>query len=111
MRVAVVGSRSIKYADLDDYLPDGIDEIVSGGALGIDTLARDYARRHKLKLTEFLPDYERFGNGAPLRRNDEIVDYADCVYAFWDGRSRGTRYVIERARRAGKRCLVFVLRP
>lgn len=109
MRVAVVGSRGIRYANLDEYLPDGIDEIVSGGAVGIDTLAKDYARRHGLRLTEFLPDYGRYGRGAPLVRNEQIVDYADCVYAFWDGRSTGTRHVVRYARMKGKPCHVFKL--
>ncbi len=107
MKAAVIGSRSIRIACLDDYLPGGIDEIVSGGAVGVDTLARDYARRHGLRLTEFLPDYETYGRAAPLRRNDEIIDYADVVFAFWDGESHGTRYVIEKCREKGKRVRVF----
>lgn len=107
MKAAVIGSRSIRIACLDEYLPKDIDEIVSGGAVGIDTLARDYAKRHGLRLKEFLPDYKTYGRGAPLRRNDEIIKYADVVYAFWDGESRGTRYVIERCRALGKRVRVF----
>ena len=61
MRVAVIGSRSLSVANLEEYLPDGVTEIVSGGARGIDSSARDYARTHQLKLTEFLPEYERYG--------------------------------------------------
>lgn len=109
MKAAVIGSRRIENANLDEYLPDGIDEIVSGGAVGIDTLAKDYARRHGLRLTEFLPDYEHYGRRAPLIRNEQIVDYADCVYAFWDGKSNGTRYVVRYARMQGKPCHVFKL--
>lgn len=107
MKVAVIGSRSIRIACLDEYLPDGIDEIVSGGAVGVDTLARDYAQRHGLRLTEFLPDYKTYGRGAPLRRNDQIIDYADIVYAFWDGESHGTRYVIDKCRAKGKQIKIF----
>ena len=95
MKVAVIGSRGLHVDHLEDYLPERVTEIVSGGAKGIDTCAKDYALRHELKLTEFLPEYEKYGRGAPLRRNVTIIEYADLVLAFWDGRSRGTKYVID----------------
>ena len=95
MRVAVIGSRGLHVDHLEDYLPEGTTEIVSGGARGVDSCARKYALRHGLKLTEFLPEYEKYGRGAPLRRNVTIIEYADLVLAFWDGKSRGTNYVID----------------
>ena len=99
MRVAVIGSRGLHVDHLEDYLPKGVTEIVSGGAKGIDTCAKDYALRHGLKLTEFLPEYEKYGRGAPLRRNITIIEYADLVLAFWDGKSRGTKYVIDNCKK------------
>ena len=56
MKVAVIGSRSLTVQKLEEYLPQGVTEIVSGRAKGIDTCAREYALREGLKLTEFLPD-------------------------------------------------------
>lgn len=102
MKIAIVGSRNLKIDNLGNYLPAGTTEIVSGGARGTDTCAREYAKAHGLKLTEFLPDYERYGKGAPLRRNLEIIDYADAIFAFWDGKSRGTAYTIKKAQDIGK---------
>ena len=99
MKAAVIGSRGLYVDHLGDYLPEGVTEIVSGGAEGIDTCAREYAQRHGLKLTEFLPEYEKYGRGAPLRRNITIIEYADFVLAFWDGRSRGTKYVIDNCKK------------
>ena len=99
MKVAVIGSRGLHVDHLEDYLPKGVTEIVSGGAKGIDTCAKDYALQHGLKLTEFLPEYEKYGRGAPLRRNITIIEYADLVLAFWDGRSRGTKYVIDNCKK------------
>ena len=99
MRVAVIGSRGLHVDHLEDYLPEGVTEIVSGGAKGIDTCAKDYALRHGLKLTEFLPEYEKYGRGAPLRRNITIIEYADFVLAFWDGSSRGTKFVIDNCKK------------
>lgn len=98
MKVAVIGSRNLQVADLSRFLPAETTEIVSGGARGIDTCAREYALAHQLKLTEFLPDYQSFGRGAPLKRNITIIEHADLVLAFWDGQSRGTKYVIDQCK-------------
>lgn len=94
MKLAIIGSGGLTVQNLEKYLPDHVTEIVSGGAKGIDTCAREYARKNHMQLTEFLPEYEKYGRAAPLRRNLLIIDYADEVLAFWDGHSRGTKYVI-----------------
>lgn len=109
MKIAVVGSRGLSVENLGDFLPDGVSEIVSGGARGIDTIAREYARANGITLTEILPEYGKYGRAAPLRRNLQIIDYADEVIAIWDGRSRGTKYVIEQCRKKGKRVTVYVV--
>ena len=101
MKVAVIGSRGLIVNDLGKYLPENTTEIVSGGAKGIDTCARNYASSHDLKLTEFLPEYNKYGRGAPLKRNLQIIEYADVVIAFWDGKSRGTKYVIDNCKKQG----------
>lgn len=94
MKTAVVGSRNLTVDNLEDYLPKETREIVSGGAKGIDTCAKEYAQKAGLAYTEFLPEYRIYGKGAPLRRNEKIVQYADFVLIFWDGKSRGTKFVI-----------------
>ena len=106
MKVAVVGSRGIRRINLEKYLPKECDEIVSGGAIGVDTLARNYAIANGLKLKEFLPEYEKYGRRAPILRNFLIVDYADEVIAFWDGESRGTFSVIDYCYKKGKKIRV-----
>lgn len=109
MKVAIIGSRGLKVENLGGYLPAETTEIVSGGARGIDTCAREYAVANDIKLTEFLPEYEKYGRSAPLKRNDTIIEYADHVIAFWDGKSRGTKYVIDRCDKIGKPVItVFV---
>jgi hypothetical protein len=110
MKIAVIGSRGLIVCDLENYLPAETTEIVSGGARGIDTCARFFAHKNGLKITEFLPDYEKYGKIAPLMRNLEIIDYSDEVYAFWDGTSRGTKFVIENCRRKKKKLHIFMLK-
>ena len=90
MKVAIIGSRNLNVTDFENYLPEGTTEIVSGGAKGVDSCAKIFALTKGLKVTEFLPDYSRYGKAAPLRRNVEIAEYADVVLAFWNGTSRGT---------------------
>ena len=62
---------------------------------------------NSLKQKEFLPGYAGYGKSAPLKRNLQIIDYADLVIAFWDGSSRGTRYVIEHCKKRGKKVAVY----
>lgn len=109
MKTAVIGSRGITDINLETYLPEGTDEIVSGGAKGVDTLAREYAVKHGIRLTEFLPDYSRYKRGAPLKRNEQIIEYADVILAFWDGQSKGTKFVIDKAEKSGKEVRVIVI--
>lgn len=109
MKVAVIGSRGLSVTDLGRYLPENTTEIVSGVARGVDTSAREYALSHGIKLTEFLPEYTRFGRSAPLKRNITIIEYADIVLAFWDGKSRGTKFVIDNCRRLGVEVRIYIM--
>ena len=109
MKIAVIGSRGITITKLEEYLPENVTEIVSGGAKGVDTSAKEYALAHELKLTEFLPDYKRYSRGAPLKRNIEIIEYADAVIAFWDGKSKGTKFMIDECEKRGIPVTVHIM--
>lgn len=111
MKVAVIGSRGIRVDNLENYLPIGTTEIVSGGAKGVDACAREYALKTHLKLTEFLPKYNEFGKSAPLKRNVYIIEYVDLVLAFWDGKSKGTAFVIKKCKEMNVACEVHILLP
>ncbi len=102
MKVAVVGSRNLTNIELDKFISEETEEIVSGGAVGVDFCAAKYAKEKGLRLTEFIPRYDRYGRAAPIVRNKMIVDYADKIFIFWNGSSKGTLSVIEYARKVGK---------
>jgi hypothetical protein len=108
VKVAIVGSRGLKISNLGNYLPDSVTEIVSGGAKGIDTCAKEYALSNGIKLTEFLPEYEKYGRLAPLKRDITIIESVELVLAFWDGASHGTKYVIDNCKRRGIPVKVFL---
>lgn len=110
MKVAVIGSRNLTVSNLEDNLPENVTEIISGGAKGIDSRAKSYALQSGLKYTEFLPEYEKYGRAAPLKRNIQIIEASDFVIAFWDGESRGTKFVIDKCAELKKECRVIVLK-
>ena len=112
MKVAIIGSRTApENAEelIRSQLPDTTSEIVSGGAVGIDQAAARVAAEQGIPLTAILPDYDTYGRRAPLKRNDDIIDRADMVLAFWDGESRGTQYVIGECLKRQKRVVYISL--
>lgn len=109
MKVAVIGSRGLTVDNLGDYLPENTTEIISGGAKGIDACAKEYANANGIRLMEFLPEYEKYGKNAPLKRNITIIENADLVIAFWDGKSRGTKFVIDKCQALGKNLQVIII--
>ena len=108
MKVAIIGSRSLTITNLEDYIPENAVEIISGGAKGIDSCAKDFALKNSLQYTEFLPEYDKYGRSAPLKRNLQIIDYADFVLAFWNGKSRGTKFVIDNCKKINKPIKIYV---
>lgn len=90
-----------------DYYISNIREkykitIISGGALGADSLGERYARENRFKIKRFLPDWEKYGRSAGPRRNKLMVETADYVICFWDGKSPGTRSTVNYTKAAGK---------
>ena len=114
-RIAIVGSR-----DFVDYefickevlnLGFNIQEIVSGGARGVDRLAAKFAKDRNIPLKEFLADWEAEPKRAGFIRNQDIVDRADIVIAFWDGASPGTKSTIDLSKKAGKTVYIIKVPP
>lgn len=102
MRFGIVGSRS--FIDYDIFLKwvlkfhKDIKSIVSGGAVGADSLAERYAKYWSIPIKVIRPKWEKHGRGAGFIRNTEIVQNSDMIIAFWDGQSSGTKNTIDKAR-------------
>lgn len=116
MRVIVCGSRgwqdSETIAARLASIPDpGSVTIVHGGAKGADRIAKQEAKKAGMLVESHYPDYDTFSpNTAPLERNEKMASLgADLCIAFWDGNSRGTAHMINRAHRHG--IPVEVIRP
>lgn len=97
MNIAIIGSRNcgdLTVEKIIQNIPEQCTCIISGGAMGVDSLAKTAARQLKIPIQEYLPDYAVFGRKAPIYRNYSIINHADQVLAFWDYQSRGTQHVI-----------------
>ena len=105
VRIGIVGSRSITSSEyvfsvLDFYLSRLLEEnevvIVSGGAVGVDSLGAQWAELRKLKTEIYLPDWQTHGKKAGFLRNQQIIDNSDYLIAITTG-SNGTADSIKRA--------------
>lgn len=106
MKIAVVGSREFKDEKfISDILlnPElnntGI--LVSGGAKGVDTWAEEIWDNMGWEKIIFKPNWNKYGKKAGFLRNQQIVDVADKLIAFWNGKSKGTKHSIDLAVKKG----------
>lgn len=100
-KVIIAGTRDFNNyhllkMKLDKILSNIIDDIiiVSGKARGADTLGEKYAKEKGYQIAEFPADWEKFGRSAGYKRNVQMAEYADACVCFWDGRSPGTKHMI-----------------
>jgi ABC-type sugar transport system substrate-binding protein len=112
VKVGIVGSRGFDdYPTMERILLETInpmeDSIVSGGAKGADTLAKRFADENEIYIKEFPAEWNVHGKYAGLYRNDDIVAQSDYIIAFWDGKSKGTKDTIDKARDKGIVVMVF----
>lgn len=115
-KVIVAGSRNFSnYKLLKDVCNETLREkkkeynivIVSGGARGADKAGEMYANEEKLDLEIFPADWKKFGKAAGFRRNEQMAEFADALIAFWDGKSHGTKHMIDIATEKGMKVKVI----
>lgn len=75
--------------------------IISGGASGADALGEQYAKERGYKILRYPAQWKKYGRQAGPMRNREMADNADALIAYWDGESRGTKNMIEEAKKRG----------
>ena len=111
MKIAVAGSRhytdyeeAVEYIDrcIHNLAKDEENIILSGGCRGADMLGERYALEHIHKIERFPARWDKYGKAAGIIRNKRIADSADVIICFWDGKSKGTKALIEYAKKLGK---------
>lgn len=83
------------------------DKIIQGGASGVDTAARFYAKANNIENKTYIPAWKKFGKAAGIIRNSYMVKACDKGVAIWDGKSRGTKDTIDKLTKANKLLKVF----
>jgi hypothetical protein len=108
MKVIIAGSRDITTLDNETIshivgtTPFKITELVNGGARGIDLSAYNWAKAKRLPIKTFIPEWDEHGRAAGPIRNRQMAEYADALIAIWDGKSRGTKNMIDTMKRLKK---------
>lgn len=103
MRVIIAGGRYFDNYELlstkcDKILQNQDDvTIISGGAKGADSLGEKYAKERGYTIEIFPAKWNEYGKKAGMIRNVEMADSSDSLIAFWDGKSKGTKHMIDKA--------------
>lgn len=101
MKIIIAGSRDFndyeRLRDYCDYLLQNKDniEIVSGAARGADELGERYAVERGYPITRFFPNWNKYRKSAGYIRNEDMAEYADALIVFWNGKSKGTKHMID----------------
>jgi hypothetical protein len=114
MKVIIAGGRTFNdynllYQKCDKALSMQKEvEIVSGTANGADKLGEKYANEKGFKIKQFPANWDSHGKSAGYIRNEEMAKYADALIAFWDGKSKGTKHMIDLAKRYNLKVKVII---
>jgi orotate phosphoribosyltransferase len=111
MRLIIAGTRNFfdyEYfkKTVDSILKETPKEIISGGAKGADYLAYRYAHEKKIPFTEVRAEWEKHGKAAGPIRNKAMASMGTHCIVFWNGKSRGTRNMIDNATCSNLRLIV-----
>ena len=117
-KVIIAGSRNFEnYALMSEKLNDlfvhssefngSVIKIISGMAKGADTLAIRYADEHKLTKLLFPANWKSYPRIAGFLRNEDMLSIATHLIVFWDGKSSGTKHMIDIAKEKGIPFWVF----
>ena len=110
-KVVIAGCRNYNnYAEAKEYIDFCLTDIrekntiviISGGAVGADALGERYAKENGFKIEKHPADWKTYGRGAGPIRNKQMAEASDFVICFWDEESKGTKSMIDYARKCGK---------
>jgi predicted Rossmann fold nucleotide-binding protein DprA/Smf involved in DNA uptake len=105
MKTIIAGGRNITdYRLVESAIRNSgftISEVVCGGAKGVDSIGEEWALIYGLPVVKFPADWNKYGLSAGPRRNRQMAEYAEALVAVWDGKSPGTKNMIDVARELG----------
>jgi len=112
MKVIIAGSRNlIKHSYIQTAVEKSgfqIDEVVSGCAVGADSLGEYWAEMNSIPVKKFPAPWDQYGKAAGAIRNVRMAEYADAAIVVWDGVSKGSKHMIKEMHDRRKPCYVHV---
>lgn len=109
MKVIIAGGR--EFADYEllkkvcNHMLSKTDQssitVVSGGARGVDKMGESYAKEHGIECIVMNAEWDKYGKSAGYLRNQAMANISTHLIAFWDGKSRGTKHMIDIAKKDG----------
>jgi len=105
MKTIIAGSREpgcnvhIALDAVHETFSMHITEVVSGTARGVDQLGETWAENLDIPVTRMPADWDGQGRSAGYVRNEQMAKYADACICIWDGQSRGTKHMIDLAKK------------
>ena len=115
IKIVIAGCRDYNnYEEAKEYINLCISSIrygnkiiiLSGGASGAYKIGERYAKENGFEVELYPADWEKYGKSAGPIRNKLMAENCDCVICFWDGKSRGTKSMIEYAKMFDKKLRV-----
>ena len=106
-KIVVAGCRNYSnYEEAKEYIDFCISKIkdkytlvfVSGGCSGADFIGERYAKEHGYEIEKHPAEWEKYGKYAGPKRNEEMSKIGDYFICFWDGKSKGTKSMIDFAK-------------
>ena len=107
MKTIIAGSRTFNnYYKLQKNMFEfefendiSVTKVLSGCAKGADTIGEEQANNNEIPIDYYPADWNKHGKKAGYIRNKEMLKYADALVAFWDGKSTGTKHMIDEAKK------------
>lgn len=116
MKLVIAGSRDFFDRSLVDcHMLQWIETywkptlIISGGAVGADSLGIDWAKDNGIPYDKMRPEYKKYPpKVAPIMRNKRMAAVGDGLLLFWNGVSRGSANMLDEMKKLGKPVLVII---
>lgn len=115
MKLIIAGSRDLPPKKILSAIEEHIEqfgeitEVVSGTARGADKAGEVWAELNNIPVKKFPANWEQFGKSAGYKRNLEMAEYADAALVIWDGRSRGSKHMIDISKKYNLKLKVVIL--
>lgn len=110
MRTIIAGTRTLTDFNIvlsaiknSTFIPT---VILSGGARGVDSLGELYANINDIPLEKYPANWDLYGKSAGYKRNVLMAEHADSLIAIWDGKSLGTKHMIDIAKKKNLRVYI-----